>query len=351
MPEVNTARSKTTPFRGRTIRKIAVLRALRLGDFLVAVPAFRALRQAFPEAEIDYVGLPWARELAARRFVRYFSGFVEFPGFPGLPEREWNAAEVTDFLARMQRRGYDLALQMHGNGDVVNYCVALWGAGAVAGFAPPGSFWLDNEWFLEYPEGRTETDRMLALMRHIGVGSRGAELEFPLMPEDWQELERLPEWRNLQGAYVCVHPGAVSSRPWPARNFAAVADACAESGLEVIITGTENELEIAKRTAQAMRHEAVVLTGKTSLGALAALLSRANLFVGNDTGTAHLAEAVGTSSLRVFTTSDPQRWRPAKSSAHRFVLPGRAEVEAALREARELISTTQGGSKAKGVKP
>ena len=60
-------------------RRIIILRALQLGDLLCAVPAFRAIRSAWPEAEIVLVGLPWARGFV-ERFALYLDGFREFPG-------------------------------------------------------------------------------------------------------------------------------------------------------------------------------------------------------------------------------------------------------------------------------
>ena len=109
----------------RVRTRIAVVRALFLGDMLCAVPALRAIRAGNPDAHI--VGLPWARELAAR-LTRYVDAFEAFPGFPGIPERDASPPRIVEFLARMQTQRFDLAVQLHGSGSHINEFVALLGA-------------------------------------------------------------------------------------------------------------------------------------------------------------------------------------------------------------------------------
>ena len=165
-------------------RRIAVVRALQLGDLLCALPALRALRAACPDAEITLVGLPWANEFV-ERFDGYLDGFLELPGWPGLPETPPRIKDVPAFLARAQRARFDVAIQMHGSGAVTNPLTMLLGARVTAGFFPSGEDCPDGERFLPYPESVHEAEKLLRLLQFFGVPHRGDELEFPLRPADF----------------------------------------------------------------------------------------------------------------------------------------------------------------------
>lgn len=119
-------------------RRIAVFRALQLGDLLCAVPALRALRRALPHAEITLIGLLWARTLVDR-YRAYLDSFLDFPGHPGMPEAPAQPDRMPAFLARAQQHRFDLVIQMHGSGGITNPLVALLGARHIAGYHVPGS--------------------------------------------------------------------------------------------------------------------------------------------------------------------------------------------------------------------
>lgn len=304
-------------------RRIVVLRALQLGDLLCSVPAFRALRGALPDAHITLVCLPWGREFVDR-FSQYFDDFLEFPGFPGLPERSFDVQAFPDFLQRAHQARFDLGIQLHGSGSFVNPLLLLLGAKHNAGYYLPGQWCPDAERFFPYPDHLPEVHRHLALMEFLGAPARGDHLEFPLRESDHVQLAALPEARFLRrGGYVCLHPGArYASRRWGVEKFAAVGDALARRGLQIVITGSADEAGLVRDVAQAMRSPALPLAGRTTLGALAALLAGSRLLISNDTGISHVAAGLAVPSVIVVTGSDPRRWAPLDRDLHPVVSHG-----------------------------
>lgn len=320
------------------VAKVAVFRALKLGDLLCAVPALRAVRAALPRAEVTLIGLPWAAEFADR-FSAYIDRFLPFPGWPGLPERPVDVPAVPRFLAAVQAERFDLAVQLHGSGPVVNPLLELFGARRTAGFHRPGDPCPDPCTYCPWPDRGLETERLLALTDHLGFPRRGEHLEFPLTPADEAAVAGfdLPP-----GGYAVVHPGAsMPERRWPAERFAAVTDTLAGCGLQVVVTGTAGEAPLAAELAARARCEVLDLTGRTDLGATAALLRDARVLVCNDTGVSHVAAGVRCPSVVVSTGDNPARWAPADRRRHRVLCNPAGLVPAAdvLAELDALLTT------------
>jgi ADP-heptose:LPS heptosyltransferase len=323
--------------------RLVVLRALQLGDLLCAVPAFRALRRALPRAHVALVGLPWARDFVDR-FQAYLDEFIEFPGFPGLPEQEANVTAFPAFLDEVQRRRFDAALQMHGDGTTTNALVALFGARDMAGFWLAGSPAPAGAHLVVYPEWLSEPRRHLYFVDWLmgGAGDvRDDGLEFPIRSReegDWDVLRRTEGL--VRRGYACIHAGArAAARRWPAARFAEVASWLVSRGLPVVLTGHgEEESAAAREIARACGRPAVDLSDRTSMGVLACAIRDARLLLCNDTGVSHVAAALGTPSVVIFRTTDPARWAPANRRRHRVVRDGACAARRVITEAEALLA-------------
>ncbi|MFL5802027.1 MAG: glycosyltransferase family 9 protein [Roseiflexaceae bacterium] len=303
-----------------SVRRIAVLRALYLGDLLCAGPAFRALRRRFPAAEITLIGLPWAADLVRRLSV--IDRLLPFPGYPGIVEAEYCPERTSAFFAEARAYRYDLAIQMHGDGSASNGFVAELGARGALGYRRGADRRLALS--LPYRKGEHEIMRWLQLIAALdGHKVRAARrpdtvaLEFPIGPDD---TARAAELLFVSPAFplVALHPGAkAKARRWPAERFAALADALIERlGADIVLTGSAGERQLTAAVRRAMHHPALDLAGETDLGAFAAVIARSDLLISNDTGAAHLAVAVGTPSVVLFGPGRPSEWGPLDRQRH-----------------------------------
>jgi ADP-heptose:LPS heptosyltransferase len=172
-----------------------------------------------------------------------------------------------------------------------------------------------------YPARLPELLRCLRLVERLGCPARGAYLEWPIAAVERAEAAALlAPLASRPRPWVGLHPGArAPARRWPAARFAAVGDALARRlGASLVVTGGPDEVAVVEEVAARLATPALPLAGGLSLGALAAVIATLDLFVSNDTGPAHLAQAVGTPCVIVFGPADPRRWAPL-DRRHRVV--------------------------------
>ncbi len=248
---------------GLELDRVVVVRALKgLGDFLCVVPALRALRAHLPQSQITLLALAASQPLVSR-FSHYVDEILPFPGFPGIPEETVDVARLPGFFADAQARGFDLAIQMHGNGSLMNPFTVMLGARANAGYFARaangvGAYCPDTARFLPLDESDHEVRRWLRLLAHLGVPDQGEELEFPLLDADRAAMRAVPELGEvIDRPFVALHPGASEpARRWSPEGFAAVADYLARDGYAVVLTGTPDEAPVAAEVARRMRYRA-----------------------------------------------------------------------------------------------
>jgi ADP-heptose:LPS heptosyltransferase len=325
------------------VESLVVFRALHLGDMLCAVPALRSLRASLPGAHIALAGLPWAGQFV-QRFASYVDEFIPFPGHPALPEQAPQSEKIAQFYADMCARRFTLALQLHGSGNISNEIASGFGAGAMAGFCRGEASHTEKTALYPYPDAGAEPERLLTLVERLGGVSAGADLEFPLQQEDHDELHQSGVGAGLApGSYICIHPGARKrDKCWPPERFALVADRlAAEFHVNVVVTGSADEADLAAAVAGNMQAPAVNAAAPISIGAMAALMSGARLVVCNDTGVSHIAAGLKLKSVVVFSKADIARWAPLDRHNHRCIWDPDAErASVVLQHARALLSGT-----------
>lgn len=308
-------------FDTKSISRIALFRALQLGDLLCVIPAIRTLRRGFPHATITLIGLPWQKDLVSR-FPSYFDSFIEFSGWPGLPETIWSAERCIEFLQSMQECKFDLVLQLQGNGMLTNSMCLLWNGRLTAGLRKSSEPVADPGYFPISEDSDHEILRFFKITDALGLKRKGTHLEFPLTKEELQQYQVAAATLGLsQRKYACIHPGARDPRRrWNPKNFARVADALANAGLAIVLTGSPAEIEILEDVARhANTHviNSVRILGTVSLGTLACIIKHSNLLVSNDTGVSHVASALEVPSVIIFSPySDQARWTPLNTELH-----------------------------------
>ncbi len=265
-----------------------VLRALGLGDLLVAVPALRALRRARPEHRLVLAAPEWLRPVVG--LTGAVDALLPVGGLDApLPPPGSTA------------RPLDLAVNLHGRGPQSHARLDALDPVHRVGHAAPG--WDGPPWV----EDTLERARWVRLLEHAGM---------PGDPDD-VTLAR-PATPGAAPGAVVVHVGAAyGSRSWPVERFATVVRGLSDAGHAVVLTGSPAERERAGEVAERAGLDPTAnLAGRTGLAALAALVADAALLVSVDTGAAHLATAYATPSVVLFGPAPPSRWGPPPGGPH-----------------------------------
>ena len=270
--------------------RVLVYRALGLGDFLTAVPAYRAVARSFSSYDVMLAAPEPLRPLADLT-----GAFRTF-----LPTAELAAP-------RWEGPPPDVAVNLHGSGPQSHQLLQAMRPGRLIAFrrddlGAVGPSWRDDE---------HEVARWRRLLTESGIDaeSEALELQVPDVP---------PPVRSA----TVVHPGAAAaSRRWPADRFAAVARALAAGGHDVVVTGSEAERSLAELVAGAAGLcQDRVLAGRLDLARMAAMVASARLVVCGDTGVGHLATAYRVPSVLLFGPMSPALWGPPPGRAQHRVL-------------------------------
>ncbi len=289
--------------------RILIVKLSSFGDVLHALPTLEALRAAYPHGHLTWlVEAAYAPLLAEHpalnevwRAPRLRPGQILFGGNPAL---------LGGLVRHLRANSFDLVVDLQGLLKSALW-VALARSSRKVGYdrTREGSYRVLSERVPPFDREAHAVWRYLNLAHYLGAPP--ALPRFRLGLGEDVNLSHLLAGEERRGLVV-LHPGARwPSKLWPAAAWARLGDWLSrEYGLRVAITGSAADRSLAAEILGQMQDPAVLLTGRTSLAELAAVLRRARLAVTTDTGAMHLAAALGTPVAALFGPTAPWRTGP-----------------------------------------
>ncbi|HEX8638152.1 MAG TPA: glycosyltransferase family 9 protein, partial [Pyrinomonadaceae bacterium] len=291
----------------KNVNRVLVVRLRSIGDTVLATPSLIALKRFLPEAQIDVLLEDWVAPV-----LEDFDAVDNVITF-----------QKDDLKSRLQtalkirRNQYDVVFNLHG-GTTGTFFVCASGAAHRVGFenyqykffynqrlASASDFW--------QKELTHSAEQQLALLGFVGVPVEDRPKSRLTITETAQNSikKRLQSViRNSESRIALFHPAAAfESKQWATENFARVAEFLSEKDFQVIAAAAKNESEVLDGLKRASRAEVLTFDDLT-LTEITALAANADLFVGNDSGIAHIAAAVQTPTVVIFGSSNINHWRP-----------------------------------------
>lgn len=289
------------------IKNILAIRNDRFGEFLLNIPALRALKEIYKDARLIVITAPYVADLAKN--IPFIDEVIDW-------ERGSSLSAKLRLIRSLRRKHIDIAVILNPSKEF-NIITYLAGIPVRAGYDRKWGFLLTRRIKDEkYLGKRHEVEYNLELAGLIGARTQdqnlwldiGADIAGPL-PENFNI--------NTSGSLIALHPWTSDPvKQWPKANFKELARLLAlEPGIKVVIVGGEEEARRDKGLFDCPSAVNIInLAGKTSLTQLAALLKRCKLLVSCDSGPVHLACCVGTPVIALFRNDIPgksaKRWGP-----------------------------------------
>lgn len=308
------------------VKKIAILRANALGDFLVILPAIKALRYIYKDAEIVLLGSPWHAKFLKKKRTD-IDRVVVIPIYIGLREeagKETKQHEIATFFRSMRAEKFDIAIHFQGRGMSANPFLKQLHARITVGHTCHEAAVITCS--LPYVEYQHEIMRYIELVGLIGARTCTLEPQIKVFPFEIDQATTILQKRGVNAPYVVLHPGAKDiRRRWQPEKFAELGDEVAKKGYTILFTGDDKDEDFIQGIITNMRHPAFYACRQIPLEILAALLAKSTLVVSNDTGPLHLARAVGTRTVGIYWAPNFIKWGPLCTKKHRYVLSWRMQ--------------------------
>lgn len=292
-------------------RRILVKELNWLGDLVMSLPALRAIRRTWPGAQLAV--------LVKQELAGFFDGedsvdevipYTIARGIRGIRDRR-------RIIAQIRVRRFDLAVMFPNSFDSA-LLTALARVPRRAGYSADARSPLLTLKATPPQDALSghQANYWLAMVRET-LGVEGSASDFALSPHE-PHRSKMQQWlaatrKRPDARLVALAPFAAygPAKEWPAPKWARLVDLLASrDGSECVLVGTPSERARCEETAATTNAGALIAASETSVGQLIALLSLADVVIGNDSGATHLGAALGTPTVAIFGSTDPSRTAP-----------------------------------------
>jgi len=305
-----------SPWSWQTVRRVLVVRLRSIGDTVLATPSLYALRRFLPNARIDVLLEDWVAPL--------LDGFEDVNNVITVARKGTRARAIVARQIRADK--YDVVYNLHG-GTTATFLTRATGARHRVGYAEYRYDWLHNH-LAPDPVKLWKRENLHSVEGQLGLfGWTGVPVSdlpptrlFVTPGANASVNERLRAAGIDESTPVAlIHPAAAfDSKQWATENFARIAEYLAERGFVPVAIVAPHEASVALKFKQASS-VAIPTFIDLALPEVTALAARAGLFVGNDSGIAHIAAAVRCPSVVIFGSSNVTHWRPWSNAPYEIV--------------------------------
>ncbi|MFZ0545000.1 MAG: glycosyltransferase family 9 protein [Candidatus Promineifilaceae bacterium] len=290
-------------------KKALILKPCCISQVMLTTPLLAALSETYPQAQFDWAVSSWARPAIATN--PRLSELVD-TGQVGLAGQ--SRADVRELIERLRVEQYDTSF-VPSRSTLLSYIAWRAGIPQRVGLNENGRGFAYTVAVQTRSDQEHEAVRYLSLAKAVGIESP-AYMEFYPTDRDRSMVTALLvdeiDWLGDR-PLVLVHPGGgenpvrtEESKRWPTERFALLANHLVQKmGVRLLLVGTEDDRSLADSVAGMSSAETPNLAGQLTLGQLGALAEMADLYIGNDAGSTHVAAAVGCPTLAIFGPSDP----------------------------------------------
>ena len=294
------------------IRNIVIFRTDRIGEVLLSTVAVDAVKYRYPQARVTFVTSEYSRGIVDGR------DDIDEVLTAGTMEKGGWFKKAVRLSALLEKKRFDVSLVLNPH-KILHLACFLAGIPRRLGYDRKWGFFLNEKIPDQRERGeKHEIEYTMDLLRLLGIEGKAPAPRLQVNSEAGKVIEKLLSAKGIAAdmPLICVHPGSSNpAKVWPHERYAELIRRLKEeAGCDVAVLGGKEETGLTGKILTEAGTDALDFAGMLDLKELAALIKRSELFIGNDTGTMHMAAALDVPVIAIFGRNipgvSPARWRP-----------------------------------------